>query len=197
MTSGRWNHNIHYHPIILDALPVNCGHVLDVGCGEGVLDQELSGRVGHVTGIDIDAPVIRLARQTTDASNVTYVIGDFLSYVFEDAPFDAIVSNTALHHMDITVALERMKDLVRPGGTVAIVGWARSHYPGDLIFDLAGALGTRVHKLTKTYWTHSAPVVLIADTFRETRAIALEVLPGVRYRRHILWRYSLVWKKPN
>jgi hypothetical protein len=23
-----------------------------------------------------------------------------------------------------------------------------------------------------------------------------ELLPGVRYRRHLLWRYSLVWTKP-
>jgi 2-polyprenyl-3-methyl-5-hydroxy-6-metoxy-1,4-benzoquinol methylase len=197
VTSARWNHNIHYHPLILDALPVNCGHVLDVGCGDGILAQQLSDLVGHVTGIDKDASVIKLARQATDASNVSFVIGDFLAFEFEDGPFDAIVSNTALHHMDVAEALERMKELVRPGGTVAIVGWARSHYPGDLIFDLAGAFGTRIHKLTKTYWEHSAPVVLIADTFGETRNIALEVLPGVRYRRHILWRYSLIWRKPN
>jgi SAM-dependent methyltransferase len=157
----------------------------------------MSGLVDHVTAIDVDASVIGLARQTTDADNVTFVIGDFLTYSFEGGAFDAIVSNTAIHHMDVAAALERMKDLVRPGGTVAIVGWARSHYPGDLIFDLAGTVGTRMHKLTKTYWEHSAPVLLIANTFGQTRQLALQVLPGARYRRHILWRYSIIWRKPN
>jgi 2-polyprenyl-3-methyl-5-hydroxy-6-metoxy-1,4-benzoquinol methylase len=33
----RWNHNIHYHPVVLDALPPDCERVLDVGCGEGLL----------------------------------------------------------------------------------------------------------------------------------------------------------------
>jgi len=28
-------------------------------------------------------------------------------------------------------------------------------------------------------------------------AIARDVLPGVRYRRHLLWRYSLRWRKPG
>jgi hypothetical protein len=26
---------------------------------------------------------------------------------------------------------------------------------------------------------------------------AARVLPGVRYRRHLLWRYSLLWQKPD
>ena len=29
------------------------------------------------------------------------------------------------------------------------------------------------------------------------RRIAAQELPGVRYRRHLLWRYSLVWTKPK
>jgi hypothetical protein len=29
-----WNHNVHYQPVILDAVPENCGRALDVGCGE-------------------------------------------------------------------------------------------------------------------------------------------------------------------
>jgi hypothetical protein len=29
------------------------------------------------------------------------------------------------------------------------------------------------------------------------RSIAAARLPGVIYRRHVLWRYSLVWVKPT
>jgi hypothetical protein len=29
-----------------------------------------------------------------------------------------------------------------------------------------------------------------------TWAAARSLLPGVRYRRHLLWRYSLLWRKP-
>lgn len=33
-------------------------------------------------------------------------------------------------------------------------------------------------------------------SWREVRASAAEALPGVRYRRRPLWRYSLLWTKP-
>ena len=33
-------------------------------------------------------------------------------------------------------------------------------------------------------------------TWREVRAEAARLLPGVRYRRHLLWRYSQRWQKP-
>jgi hypothetical protein len=28
------------------------------------------------------------------------------------------------------------------------------------------------------------------------RLLATDMLPGVRYRHHLYWRYSLVWTKP-
>jgi hypothetical protein len=34
-------------------------------------------------------------------------------------------------------------------------------------------------------------------TWAEVHAAARDVLPGVRYRRHLLWRYSLLWRKPG
>ncbi len=34
-------------------------------------------------------------------------------------------------------------------------------------------------------------------TWDEVRATARSLLPGVRYRRHLLWRYSLLWRKPR
>jgi hypothetical protein len=40
------------------------------------------------------------------------------------------------------------------------------------------------------YWNHNVhyqPVILRAR----------RLLPGVHYRRHLLWRYSLLWSKPR
>jgi hypothetical protein len=36
-----------------------------------------------------------------------------------------------------------------------------------------------------------------AMTYRQVRRLAERVLPGVRYRRRLYWRYSLVWHKPG
>jgi hypothetical protein len=33
--AGYWNHNVHYQPVILNAVPPGCDTALDVGCGDG------------------------------------------------------------------------------------------------------------------------------------------------------------------
>ena len=40
-------------------------------------------------------------------------------------------------------------------------------------------------------------VIGLARGSAEVRATARRLLPGVRYRRHLLWRYSLLWRKPR
>jgi len=63
---ARWNHNIHYHSVILGAVPTGARTALDVGCGEGLLTRSLRGMVPNVTGIDIDPASIELARRSAN-----------------------------------------------------------------------------------------------------------------------------------
>jgi 2-polyprenyl-3-methyl-5-hydroxy-6-metoxy-1,4-benzoquinol methylase len=199
VTVDSWNHNIHYHALVLGALPPACNSVLDVGCGEGELALELTRRARRVVALDRDRPTVERARAEAAAAadNIEYVVGDFLTHPFTPGSFDAITSVAALHHMDTATALRRMRDLLRPGGTLVVVGLARSRSPSDLAYAVVGAIATRLHRLTKTHRETSAPKIWPPpDTFRQTRRTAARVLPGVRYRRHVLWRYSLVWTKP-
>ena len=127
----------------------------------------------------------------------TYVLGNVLTCPFRPASFDFIASVAALHHMGSARGLQQMRELLQPGGTLVVVGLARPRYPHDIPFEIAGAVATRLHKLNKRYWEHSAPMVWPPpETYAETRDIARRLLPGVRYRRHLLWRYSLTWTKP-
>lgn len=194
--SERWNHNIHYHPVVLAAVPAGARTALDVGCGEGTLTRELARIVPRVVGLDRDAPSLDLARAGGDAG-IEYVHGDVLTHDLAPESFDLVASIAALHHMDTAAGLRRMSELVRPGGSLAVIGLARAGSPVDLAFDVVGAVSTRLHELTKAYWEHSAPIVWPPpDTYRQTRRTATRLLPGARYRRHVLWRYSLVWSKP-
>ncbi|WSX58418.1 class I SAM-dependent methyltransferase [Streptomyces sp. NBC_00986] len=60
-----WNHNVHYHPVVVDAVPDSCRAALDVGCGDGLLARKLASRAGFVTGVDRSPQMIRLARART------------------------------------------------------------------------------------------------------------------------------------
>jgi SAM-dependent methyltransferase len=192
----RWNHNIYYHPVILAALPPECRKVLEVGCGEGFLARDLSAIVGQVTAIDRDAPTIERAQRDA-AGNITYVLDDFMAHPFQSGSFDAVVSIATIHHIGAAAALSKMRELVRPGGTLAVVGLARSRRPVDFVFDIAGVVSTRVHKLAKPYWETRAPKVWPPpETYHQIRQVAQALLPGVRYRRRVFFRYSLVWTKP-
>lgn len=193
----RWNHNLHYHPVIRGAVPEPCQRALDVGCGEGTLTRQLRPLVAQVTGIDTDEASIGLAKAHPDSGGIDYLVGDFLTFPVEAASFDLITMVASLHHMDTTAALNQAVNLLRPGGVLAIVGVARHRYPADVPYDIAAAIGHRVHLLTKTLWTHPSPTVWPPETFKGTRRLAADLLPGVRYRRHLLWRYSLIWSKPT
>lgn len=171
--------------------------MLDVGPGEGILARELRPVAERVTAIDLDTPSIELARRSDPAAEIDYIVGDVLTYPFAPASFDAIVSVAALHHMNAKTGLERMRELLRPGGTLVLVGLARSRIPADLPLDLAAVLADRVLKARHDYWNISAPTVWPPpSTYADMRAIAEHQLPGVRYRRRLLWRYSLIWTKP-
>jgi ubiquinone/menaquinone biosynthesis C-methylase UbiE len=199
--SEYWNHNVHYQQVILGAVPARCRTALDVGCGDGLLAGRLAAHCVTVTGIDSDAPMISKARDRASAmgaANVTFIEADFMAYPLEDASLDFACANTALHHMDFGAGLGKMARLLRPGGTLAVVGLGDAGSPADFLIDAAGIPAHMYYKRTRGGGNPGpgAPVKDPGMTWAQARDTARRVLPGVRYRRHLLWRYSLVWTKP-
>lgn len=197
----RWNTNIHYHGVAVRALGPQVERVLDVGCGEGMLCRRLRRTAADVVGIDTHGESIELARaQSSGVTGLTYLEADFLRHAFAPGSFDGVVSVATLHHMDPVAALTRMAHLLRPGGTLAVIGLARSELPADIPAELVAVTAGCYHRLRqrKHRWEHPSPIVWPPPhTYREIRAVAGSVLPGVRYRRHAQWRYSLIWRKPG
>lgn len=190
----RWNHNIHYGKAVEAALPMRCGAALDVGCGEGLLTRRLRQRADLAVGMDLDAASLRWAREQGGAA---YVRGDVLAAPFRPGSFDVVLSVAVLHHMDARNGLTAMASLLRPGGTLAVVGLARQRLLPELPRLVAAAAWHRVLRVRYGLWEHPAPTCWPPPlTYAEMAALAAEVLPGSRFRRHLLWRYSLVWRKP-
>src|SRR5262249_17700222 len=150
----------------------------------------------QVVGIDQDAASIEAARRQDPDRQIEFVCGDFLTYPFPPASFGLVSCVAVLHHMDAAAALARMGQLLAPGGSVVIVGLARSGLL-DLPWDAAAVIANLGHRVAKGYWQHpSATRRPPPPTYRQIRVRAGEPLPDARYRRHLLWRYSLVWVRP-
>ena len=193
-----WNHNVHYQRVILDAVPDGCGAAIDVGCGDGMLACKLAARCAAVTGIDRDERMIAVARERGRAvPGVSFVQADFLTYPLEDASLDFACANTALHHMGFGEALAKMARILRPGGGLAVVGLAGDGSPADWVIGAAGIPANLWYKRTRGEGNPGAPIMGPDMTWSQIRSATARLLPGARYRRHLLWRYSLTWVKPG
>ncbi|WHT22911.1 class I SAM-dependent methyltransferase [Crossiella sp. CA-258035] len=196
--SPYWNTNVARHPDILRAVPEGCRQALDVGCGDGLLARKLTGRAERVTGVDSSPRMIALARELSGGHpDLDFIEGDFLAAELPLAGYDFICSVATVHHVDLTQALIRLRDLLCPGGTLVVVALARSVTPAERAFAVAATpVVWTVKRLRRAHGPDGMPGAQPTLSYGQVRATAQRLLPGVRYRRHLLRRYSLVWTKP-
>ena len=95
--------------------------VLDVGCGVGVLLQDMVGRYAYVHGLDVSAESLLLV--DIDSPNLRgLVVGDGEHLPYRSAAFDAVVLRGTLHHIpNVDQALQEFHRVLKPGGTLLMV----------------------------------------------------------------------------
>lgn len=191
-----WNINIHYDQLLRELTSPE-SRVLDVGCGDGFLSARLAESGCEVVAIDADAGVLGRAQQRWAGHDIKWVHGDVLTFPFPAGSFDVVVSNATLHHLpDTGSGLERLRELVRPGGCLGVVGFARNGIL-DWPMSLIGSAGIFVLVRARGKWEHSAPTVWPPPlTYGQVRRASGRVLPGRSFRRLWLGRYVLRWRRP-
>lgn len=99
---------------VLDLLSVPAGaRVLDLGCGDGVLSQELCFRGYDVLGVDASHDMVCAAR----ARGVAALHADGHDLPFAPESFDAVFSNATLHWLKRPdTAIASVYRALRPGG---------------------------------------------------------------------------------
>ncbi|WP_086665243.1 class I SAM-dependent methyltransferase [Lentzea kentuckyensis] len=194
----RWNHNEWYRRWLLRQLPSRAGSALDVGCGLGDLARSL--KADEVTAIDASARMIERASATSD--RIRWINGDVLTH--DLGRYDVVTAEASLHHLPLREGLTRLAELTRPGGLLIVIGLYMTATPADRAMEFVTLPANAVVGLAKAFngtggkpHDTEMPMVMTAPTLPEIRAVAAEVVPGARIRRHVFWRYSLVWRAPE
>ena len=115
---------------IVAGAPITGARVLDVGCGLGAVDVLLVERFGaaHVTGIDVEVPLVERAAARVEAAGLSHRIsirrvspGPF---PFDDGTFDVVFSKDSMIHIPDKPALyAEVYRVLAPGGWMLVGDW--------------------------------------------------------------------------
>jgi SAM-dependent methyltransferase len=119
--------------------------VVDLGCGTGLLTAPVARRVRFVVGIDPEPDMLTEARRALDPlarSRVVWVMGSdadlpAVAALRGEGGWGAVLVGQALHLMDHPALFRQARQMLRPGGGLAIIsngiplwqqdsGWSRS-----------------------------------------------------------------------
>jgi SAM-dependent methyltransferase len=204
-----FNHNDHYHSLLLRELPANCRKALDVGCGTGGFARRIARRGVEVDAIDTEDAVITTARSLSagfsQAGRIRFRKADITRAPLPQNTYDYISCLASIHHVPFET-VTALRDSLRASGVLVILGCYRETTPRDWAVSLAAVPVNAVYRavtalrevsrrgVTTPAPVTPAPVAAPSMSLGEIRKNAATHLPGSSVRRLLLWRYLLVYR---
>jgi len=160
-----------------------------------------------VVALDLSPRMIEIGKaRSRSHTNVTFLVGDATRWSFPVEAFDCVVSIATLHHLPIAETLQKMKRALKAGGVLAVLDLYESDGWRDVILGAVAVPASVALRLIRTgrlrkprperqaWAAHGRNDTY--STLARVRQTCEQVLPGARVRKHLLWRYSIVWHKP-
>ncbi|MFL6254088.1 MAG: class I SAM-dependent methyltransferase [Pyrinomonadaceae bacterium] len=206
LPSTEWNHNSHYHNFLLRHIPTPCREALEIGCGTGAFSRRLANASDRVLALDLSPNMIRVARErSAQFSNIDFRVADVLEIEIPAEKFDCIATITTLHHLPLATVLPKIKSALKTGGVLLVLDL----FQADGLFDAVRSalamplsVGLRLSRqgrlrppreVRRAWAEHGRHDSYL--TLAQVREVCAEMLPGAEVTQHLLWRYSVVWKK--
>ena len=206
LPAEQWDHNSHYHDFLLRHVPSPCSDSLEIGCGTGAFSRLLAARSDRVLALDLSANMIRIAEeQSALYPNIAFRATDVMTHDIGAEQFDCIVSIATFHHLPTVAAFLKVKRALKVNGVLLILDL----FQAEGIFDtlrsgiaLPMSMGLRLisgsrpiasRKVRDAWAKHGLNDSYL--TLDQVREMCSNFLPGAEVRKHLFWRYSVVWKK--
>lgn len=195
----EWNHNTYYHNFLLNHLSLKRNRVLDIGSGLGLLSSKLSNLFNEVVSLEPDIESVKNAKALYHTlHNIEYINDDFLSYDFGDDKFDSIIAVASMHHMNYTQALTKMLNLLDKNGRIIILGLYKEATFTDYLFSSIALLPNFMLNMLSTKNDSSKLEMVTRSpelTMKEIYSLSDKTLENCKIKRHLFWRYSLIYEK--
>jgi len=141
---GRWSSRLAPSLIRFGGL-YDGDRVLDMGCGTGSLSFALPtiANIASSAGVDLAESFVAAARARNVDVRFTFDVGDARALPYPDSSFDRAFSLLVLQFIpEARKAVEEMRRVVRPGGTITAAVWdGYSGLPSArILWDIAGVL---------------------------------------------------------
>lgn len=96
--------------------------VLEIGCGTGQATRALARPGCAVVAVELSPEMAAVARRNLhDFPNVTVEVSPFEDWTPPATPFDLVLSATAFHWIDPDIRVGKAADVLRLGGTLAVI----------------------------------------------------------------------------
>jgi SAM-dependent methyltransferase len=113
-----------FYEAVLDATGVGAATtLLDVGCGGGFALLLAARRGAMVSGFDVTAPLVDIARERVPGAALT--VGDLEDpQAYDGQSFDVVTAFNAVQYAaDPAAVIKNMRHAAKPGGLVSILVW--------------------------------------------------------------------------
>jgi ubiquinone/menaquinone biosynthesis C-methylase UbiE len=160
----------------------------------------------RVLALDLSPEMIRLARErSSQFPNIKFELADICNRSLPEESFDCIASIATLHHLPYAETLLKMKAALKPGGVLLVLDLFEPAGLFDSLSNLVAipvSVGLRLihhgrllpRREERAAWAaHEAHDLY--PTMSQVHILCASLLPGAKIRKHLLWRYSLVWTK--
>lgn len=166
------------------AKPLTGQHILDIGCGGGLLSEALAKLGANVTGIDPCAESIAVGEERANRQKLALLTYKVISV--EDLKnstehcFDAITASEVIEHVDNQeFFIQNCVDLLKPGGSLFITTINRTTASWALAICAAEYVMGLIPKGTHDWNKFITPLELTAYT--ESNNCELRQLQGLSY----------------
>jgi ubiquinone/menaquinone biosynthesis C-methylase UbiE len=166
----------------------------------------LAARSDRVLALDLSPNMIRIAEEHSAAyPHIDFRVADVMTHDVGAEQFDCIVSIATFHHLPTEAAVMKIKRALKVNGVLLLLDLFQAEGLLDTVrsgIALPASMGLRLlngsrviasQKVREAWARHGLNDSYL--TLDQVRDVCSNLLPGAEVRRHLFWRYSVIWKK--